>query len=279
MNNQNIVLTKIGATITDITSLVTDIDQGGSSITLGANDSIYIGSVYPFNALYLRLLSTAINNNLGVITASFWDATAFTDFYKTVDGTIVSGAPLGKSGILNFVVKDDKLPACYDSKNIPELAIDGYYSLYWTRLKTSAALDAVTLLYIGQLFLELDNTIFNQYPDLAATQYKRVYSATKADFLDQRIIATDRIISDLITMNQVISGDQFLDWRLMKEPAIHKTAELIYKAQGVKYKEDALAANKSYLQSLEPRKFGVTKTGNILKNRETYSRAPMGFYR
>jgi hypothetical protein len=280
MNNQNVVLTKIGSTVSDISAFVTDVDHAGKAITFGTGDSLYIGSVFPFNALYLRLLSTAVNNNTSVLTASFWDATAFTNFYSVVDGTILATATLGKSGIVNIIAKDDKLPARYDSRNITELGnIDGYYSLYWTKLTFSAALDAVTLLYVGQLFVEADTTIFKEYPDLAATPYLRVYGATKTEYLDQRIIATDRVISDLITMGQVITGEQFLDWRLMKEPTIHKTAELIYKAQGIKYREDMLAANKSYLHSLESRKYGITKTGNILKGQEVYERAPMGFYR
>jgi hypothetical protein len=277
MNNQNIVLTKISGTVTDITSFCTDIDHIGKSITLAPTDAIYIGSVFPFNSLYLRF-GAAVSNNASVLTASFWDAVAFTDFYKTVDGTDLSGAAFGKSGIINIIAKDDKLPACYDSRNIPEIDVDGYYSLYWTRLKVSATTDAVTLAFVGQCFLDLDSAIYRQYPDLASSQYFRVYG-TKSDWLDQRLIASDCLISDLITMNQITTGDQFLDWRLLKEPTLHKTAELIYKAQGMKYREDMLSANKSYLQSLQSRKWSISKSGNIIKTRDTYARSEMGFYR
>lgn len=278
MNNQNIVLAKISGVVTDITSLCTDVDHAGKSLTLASTDAIYIGSVFPFNSIYLRF-GAAVSNNASVLTAAFWDAVAFTNFYKTVDGTDLSGATFGKSGIINVIAKDDKLPACYDSRNIPEIAVDGYYSLYWTKLTVSVTLDAVTLAYVGQCFLENDSTIFKQYPDLASTQYFRVFGVSKTDWLDQRLIASDMLISDLITMNQITTGDQFLDWRVLKEPTLHKTAELIYKAQGMKYREDALAANKSYLQSLQSRKWSISKSGNLIKTRETYERSPMGFYR
>jgi hypothetical protein len=278
MNNQNIVLTKISGTVSDITNLVTDIDHSGKSITLTNTDAIYIGSVFPFNSLYLRFSGT-LNNNASVLSAAFWDATQFRDFYKVIDGTDTSGATFAKSGVLNLIATDQYAPACYDSKHLDELGnIDGYYSLYWTRLKVSATLDAVTLLYIGQLFVESDAAIYKLYPDLQATQYKRVFDAQKSDWLDQRLIASDILISDLITMNQIKFGEQFLDWRLLKSPALHKTAELIYKAQGMKYRDDSVNAQKAYAASLEPRKFGISH-GNIIKTQSTYESAPTRFYR
>jgi hypothetical protein len=280
MINQSIVLTKISNVITDITNFVTDVNHVGSSLTLAATDAIYIGSILPFNTLYLKLLSTAVNNNASVLSVAFWDATSFTDFYKVLDGTAVSGATLGKSGTINLIAKDDKAPCAYDSRNIAELNnVDGYYGMYWTRLKPSLLLDAITLQYVGQLFVDADTTLFMQYPDLNSTNYFKVFGATKTDWLDQRIIATDLTISELIARNQVISGEQFLDWRLMKEPALHKTAELIYRGMGVRYKDDMNQANKSFVQSLESRKYCAPKSTTLIKTGQTNQRQPMGFYR
>jgi len=135
---------------------------------------------------------------------------------------------------------------------------------------------AVSLSYVGQLFLDSDEAIYTEYPDLRFDQYKKAYSATKADFLDQRIIATDRTIAELIAKNVVSQPEQFMDWRVMKEAALHKTAELIYKALGVKYKEDAMAANKSFVAALDVKKFGF---GNLTKSRRLTEKAPTGFYR
>lgn len=279
MNNQNVVISKIGATISDITRYVTDIDQAGIDLTFGNGDSLYIGSVYPFNALYLRLLSTAVNNNASVLSVSFWNATSFVDFVSVQDGTAVAGASFGQSGILNMLAQDSTCPSAMDSKYLAEIGnLEGYYNLYWTRLKFSLAMDKVTLKYIGQLFLENDAAIYKQYPDLAAAQYKAIYG-TKTDFLDERLTATDCLISDLVTKGLILTGDQFLDWRLLKEPAIHKTAELIYRAQGQKYREDMKAANAAYIHSLETRKFGISRTGDIKKGLETYARTPKRFYR
>lgn len=279
MNNQNVVISKIGATITDITGLVTDIDHAGCDITFGNNDALYIGSVFPFNALYLRLLATAVNNNASVLTVSFWNATSFVDFIGLKDGTSLTGATFGQSGALTMLAKDDTCPASQDSKYLAEIGnLEGYYGLYWTRLKVSLATDKVTLKYVGQLFLDTDAAIYKQYPDLAATQYKAVYG-TKTDFLDERLIATDCLISDLVAKGQVLTGDQFLDWRLLKEPTLHKCAELIYKAQGQKYTEDRKAANASYIHALDTRKFGISRSGDIKKTDETYLRAPKRFYR
>lgn len=280
MINQSIVLTKISNVITDITNFVTDINHPGTSFTLTATDAIYIGSILPFNALYLKFLSTAVNNNASVLSVAFWDATSFTDFYKVLDGTLLSAATLGKSGTINLIAKDDKSPCSYDSRYIAELNnVDGYYGLYWTRIKTSATLDAVTLQYVGQLFVDADATLFMQYPDLNSANYFKVFGATKTDWLDQRIIGTDLTISELISRNQAISGEQFLDWRLMKEPAMHKTAELIYRGLGIRYKDDMNQANKSFVQSLESRKYCTSKNATLIKTGKTNQRQPMGFYR
>jgi hypothetical protein len=279
MNNQNVVISKIGVTIADITRFVTDIDHAGIDLTFGANDCLYIGSVFPFNALYLRLLSSAVNNNVSGLSVSFWNATSFVDFVSVQDDTSLAAATLGQSGALNMLAQDSTCPAATDSKYIAEIGnLEGYYGLYWTRLKFSAAMDKVTLKYVGQLFLDSDNALYKQYPDLAAAQYKAVYG-TKTDFLDERIIASDCLISDLVTKGQILTGEQFLDWRLLKEPTMHKTAELIYKAQGQKYKEDMKAANAAYIHTLETRKFGISRSGDIKKGAEAYQRAPKRFYR
>lgn len=279
MNNQSVVLSKISGVVSDITRFVTDIDQSGIDLTFGANDCLYIGSVFPFNTLYLRL-GTSLNNNSGSMAVSFWNASSFVDFIGVQDGTSVTAATLAQSGIINLLVQDNTSPACHDSKYLDEIGnFEGYYSLYWTRIKISAALDKISLKYVGQLFVENDSSIFKQYPDLAATQYKTVFGVGKTDFLDERLIASDHLISDLITKGQIITGDQFLDWRLLKECTLHKTAELIYRSQGIKYKEDVVRANSSYSKSLESRKFGISRTGDIRKGTESRLVAPRRFYR
>jgi hypothetical protein len=279
MNNQSVVLSKISGVVSDITRFVTDIDHAGIDLTFGADDCIYIGSVFPFNTLYLRL-GASFNNNLSAMAVAFWNANSFVDFIGVQDGTAVSGATLGQSGIINLLVQDNTSPGCHDSKYIDEISnFEGYYTLYWTRLKFSAAMDKINLKYVGQLFVEADAAIFKQYPDLQATQYKTVYGVGKTDFLDERVIASDLLVSDLIAKGQVLTGDQFLDWRLLKEPTLHKTAELVYKAQGVKYKDDMVRANAAYNKALDTRKFGISRSGDIRKDTESRIRAPKRFYR
>jgi len=273
--NQSVVLTKISNVVTDISSKVTDINHAGTSITLNTTDAIYIGTPLPFNALYLRL-GTNKNSNASVLNFSFWDASTFRAFLSVQDGTAAAGKTLAASGIVQLIVKDEYMPCSNDSQYIADIGVDGYYDLYWTKITVSVLTTAVSLSYVGQLFLDSDEAIYTEYPDLRFDQYKKAYSATKADFLDQRIIATDRTIAELIAKNVVSQPEQFMDWRVMKEAALHKTAELIYKALGVKYKEDAMAANKSFVAALDVKKFGF---GNLTKSRRLTEKAPTGFYR
>lgn len=275
MINQSVVLTKISGVVTDITSLVTDINHAGTSVTLDVADSIFIGTPLPFNAIYLRL-GTGLNTVDSSLSVSFWDASTFRTFLAVQDGTKAAAKTLAQSGTVGLVVQDMYMPCSNDSQYISEIGVDGYYNLYWTRLTVSVKTSAVDLLYIGQLFLESDNALYMEYPDLKFDQYKKAFSPSKVDFLDQRIVATDRVIAELIAKNVVCNPESFMDWRVMKEAALHKTAELIYKALGVKYKEDAIAANKSFVAALDVKKFGF---GNLTKSKRLTEKAPSGFFR
>ena len=268
MINQNVVLSKISGSIEDITYKLTDVSHAGASLTLTSSDAIYIGSELPFNSLYIRL-GTKVNDNVANIKYAFYSGNEFVDFTRVLDGT----NKLAKSGVLNLIAADTKHPSPQDTKNIDELAIEGYYGLYWTKIYTSASLDEIDFKYFGQLFLESDQALFMEYPELSNPAFYKAFGLidgkNKTDWLDQRVIATDRVIADLIARGFVVSGDQFLDWRLMKEATIHKCAEIIYKSQGQRYKEDYLMANKSYQQSLENKKFSVAKSPVIIKNSTT----------
>ena len=268
MINQNVVLSKISGSIEDITYKVTDVSHAGASLTLTSSDAIYIGSELPFNSLYIRL-GAQVNNNAANLKYAFYTGNEFVDFTRILDGTNT----LAKSGVVNLIAADTKSPSAQDTKNITELAIEGYYGLYWTKISPSASLDVIDFKYFGQLFLESDQALFMEYPELSNPSFYKTFGLidgkNKIDWLDQRIVATDRVIADLIARGFVVSGDQFLDWRLMKEATIHKCAEIIYKSQGQRYKEDYLVANKAYQLSLENKKFSVAKAPVIVKNSST----------
>lgn len=267
MLNENVILTKISNVISDVTFKVTDLNHSGLDITLSSTDAIYIGSELPFNSLYLRL-GSKVNNNAASLNFAYYTGAEFTSFTRILDGT----STLSKSGIVNLIAKDTIAPSAQDTINIPDFAIDGYYGLYWTKITTSALLDEINLKYVGQLFVETDQAIYVEYPELANPQFFKAFGLVdgknKIDWLDQRLLATDRVISDLISRGHVRSGSQFLDWRLMKDATLHKTAEIIYNSQGQRYKEDAIAANAAYILALENRKFGIVKTPTVVKSSE-----------
>lgn len=269
MLNNNVVLTKISGVIEDITFKVTDLNHTGIDLTLTASDSIFIGSELPFNSIYFRL-GTKVNNNAASLGVTYYSGNGFTSFIRKLDGTNV----FAKSGVMNLIATDTVAPSSQDTRNIAELDnIDGYYGLYWTKITPSATLDQVTLKYVGQLFLENDSTLYIEYPELSNQQFFKAFGLidgkNKTDWLDQRLLATDRVIADLTAKGHVVSGSQFLDWRVMKDATIHKCAELIYKSQGQRYKEDWVAANNSYLRALDCKKFEIVKTPTVIKSAES----------
>ena len=279
MLNQSVVLTNISDTIKDISNAVTDIHDSGKSITLTTNDSIFIGTKLPFNNLYLKF-DTNFNTNASNLSVSFWDGSRFYDFYKVVDGTSLSGACLGQNGTIQLIPTNEVGPNSYDSKYISELKnVDGYYDYFWTRLNFSANLTQITLKYVGQLFLESDIELTTFYPDLKNTNYMKIYDSLKTDWLEQRLIATDEVINELVSRGYVSFGEQFLDWRLMKEVTIHKTASIIYRGLGPKLRDDAKEADSLFLKSLDSRKFGINKKANALKDNCAFEDSKNGFYR
>ena len=152
--------TDAGATWTDYSSAAQDEDADthvdlSSLSTLVNGDAVYIGATTAFRGLDVDV--DGANGNSSVLTASYWNGSAWTDTSDT-DGTISSGKTMGQDGTITWSV-----PSAWSAGSLNNILQNldgggsfqstaaaapqyGYQDLFWVRLEVSAALDsAVTL--------------------------------------------------------------------------------------------------------------------------------------
>lgn len=242
-----------------------------STITLDVNDYIYIGSFLPFNNKYIELPTpNAVTTSIiiEVFTGTEW--TPVSDY---LDFTNSGGAPFGKSEILQFTPPNwDKAWAYVDravnNDNLPEFANGpDIYQKYWLRIGFS---DPVTIEinYIGNLFCD-EFDLLAEYPQFTSTTIKNSWSVGKSDWLNQRVIASEYVITDLKKRNIIIDRSQVVELETLKEPTIYRTASLIFTGLGARnYAQEITKAINDYKDSMNQTKFEQDVNGNGVKDRQ-----------
>lgn len=268
--------------LVDLTYKVTDIDDAGVNLNITASKELFIGSTFPFLSMYFGL-GTNINAVASVMTPSIWNGSDFVDFPRWEDGTASAlDATLSKSGMVRFISKDTIAPARDNSNRVDGIEVDGWYDYYWTRFKFNATLDDVDFKFIGVLLVESDEEIYRFYPILKDQKYRTLINgnnASKTTWLDERIIASDLVCSELIKRGKVQSPFQFIDPRTLKEAAIHRTAELIFRALGGNKKDDVEMARKAFTSALDVRMNTASYRPNNLNTCDIRVRSETRFIR
>lgn len=104
----------------------------GAILATPASDRIYIGASSTFDGLSVRVSSA--NANASVLTAKYWNGTAWTSLSAT-DGTASSGKAFGQAGRVTWT-----MPTAWDPRSLN--GTSEYF--YWVELSVSAALTAGT---------------------------------------------------------------------------------------------------------------------------------------
>lgn len=281
INQLQVLLRDNISSLVDLTYKVTDIDDSGVTLSLDSSKELFIGTTFPFLSIYLGLGATNVNTVDSVMTPSVWNGSEFIDFPRVEDGTSDTGVTLANSGIIRFVSKDTITPSRGNSRDVDGIQVDGWYDYYWTRLKFDATLDDVDLKFIGVLFVESDEELYRFYPILRDQKYRTIFAgnSSKTTWLDERIIASDLICSELIKRGRVNSPFQFIDPRTIKEAAIHRTAELIFRGLGGNRKDDVEIARKSFITALEVKLGTISYKPNNLNTSDIRVRKDARFVR
>lgn len=250
--NQNGTLTDLSIALSDIHSQTVVVDY------TDAVDYIYLGSDLPFNHRHFDL--SVVNIVASTVSVDLWTGSEWVPAIDIIDQTSLAGASLGRDGIIAWRPDEDESSWSWDdtddmsASGLQTLKIKG---LYWARLSWSAELtDTMAFNYIGYKFTS-DAELESEYPELALSSLKTAFKAGKTDWNEQILVASEYIIQDLRQMNVITSMNQILDWRTFSKAAVHKTAEIIFRAFGDDYANNLLEANREYKKSLQLKQYNV----------------------
>ena len=223
-----------------------------TSVTLNmvaVDDYLYLGSDLPFNHRYFEMAT--VNTSSSVISVEILDGNAWVDAVDVLDQTIgVAGKTLSQSGIISWSLARNTSWGKEDTtEDIPALASLKIYNMYWARMKVSASLlSSTSVKYVGHKFAN-DEDMFIYYPDLATSQMLTSHTAGKTTWNSQHIMAAEEIILKLRKDRKVVSSNQVFDWTAFNLAAIHKCAEIAFRAFGADYKEAQDAAKTDYYKA------------------------------
>lgn len=210
-------------------------------------DYLYIGSRFPFNSFYIRL--SVLNIIASTMTIKIWDGNSW---ISTVD-LIDESAGLTGNGYVTFVPsKANSGWASDDTVNnngaerVTGLGNVTIYDMFWMRISLGTTITLTTALdWIGHIFCS-DTDLYSEYPIFNSSSLKTAYAAGKTTWEEQRVMASNIIIEDMIYKGLIIHQGQILDHRKFKLACISKTAQMIFTALGDDYKDDAKAAKDEY---------------------------------
>jgi hypothetical protein len=219
-------------------------------------DYIYIGSIVPFNHLYIDVKTA--NTTTSSLTIEVYNNNVWESCVDILDNTSVGGKTLSQSGIVQFAL--DYLKGwSYESysNDIPELAGSKLYDMHWLRIGVSASLSLTTTInYIGHRFCTA-NDLYSLYPLLNNAGLLEAYKTGKTSWDEQILIASEFIIRDLIGRGIIKAGGQIFDYQRFKHPCIYKTAEVILGAFGSAYTDERNDARKAYNDNINSGRFNI----------------------
>lgn len=258
LDTQRIILSKDGV-LSDLSLPLCDYLADSSVLNLEADtDYLYIGSLVPFNHLYIDVkVANTTNSSLSI---QVYNNNTWEDCVDVIDGTKTGAKTLAKSGIVQFALSSQK-GWSYESYSydIPELSVTNIFDFYWCRISVSVDLFATTEInYIGHRFCT-DTDINSMYPMLNNSNLMTAYKTGKTNWLEQILTASEFIIRDLQGRGLIKAAGQIFDYGRFKNPCIYKTVEIIFGALGQGYTDERNDARKAYQDDMHNARFNFDR--------------------
>lgn len=260
--------------ISDMTANLDKFQSGVETVSIvAAEDYIYIGSILPFNHIYIDMGST-VNDNVSAMTVAYWDSGAFRDAVNLIDETSSSSKTLAQSGHVSWTPDRDyswiREDTNYSGNSVTGLTTVEIYDMYWARLAFSADLTTdMNISWIGQIFSD-DDDLGAEHADLIRSGFMTAFEAGKADWKEQHVIAGRLMINDLIKKKEIVEGDQILSREDLREASVKKVAQIIYNGMGNDYstqRDDAKKEYKDRINTLIP-KVDKNKNARLDRNEQ-----------
>ena len=212
---------------------------------VAAEDKFYIGSILPFNNIYIGMGAVVIAET-SAMSLKIWDGSTWNSAVEINDGTAAGGATLAQSGVVRFVPDKDKSWSIDDTTEITELSAITIYDRYWVQLSMSADLTtSVELNWVGNIFSD-DNALGAEFPDLVRSEVIATFEAGKTNWNEQHQVAATIIEKDLISKGKIQNSNQILTIEDLELASVQKVAGIIYNALGDDYTDQYIAAEKEY---------------------------------
>ena len=246
-------------------------------------DDVYIGSELPFNSLFFDIASA--NAVAAVPTISYWDGSTWQSMVEVLDETSSGGASLAQSGHITWVtdknyswVSEDTVGSNGNEK-ITGLGNATVYDLFWIKIEFNATLTNTTEInFIGPKFCE-DADVTGEHTMFGVTAFKSNYESGKTDWEKEIILASRLLVEDLIDKATIVSGDQLLRRRKLRDACVSKVAELVYSNLGDDYENDATKARNEYSKRLNKKNYGADKNSNARLDKKEMGVMTGGLYR
>ena len=249
------------AVLSDKSTALNNYYSGAASITfVAADDKLYIGSLHPFNSIYLKL-SAGAGSDAG-LSVKYWDSSQWRSVVEVIDET--SG--MQNSGYLSWQVdrqygwdRDDTVDA-NGVANIPALGNVTIYDKFW--IEVSMATDVTfTMDWIGQIFSD-DNELFTEYPELNNSTLLDIIKTEKTDYEEQNVRASRLLVEDLVARGIIEHQSQILDRTKMTTISVCKAAEIVYTMLGDDYLDQKRAARAEYDKRIKRGLWNVDLNGD-----------------
>lgn len=259
------------ASFTDITKEVNDYKTGTVSLSIDTDDYLYFGSFLPFNHKFFKL--SAVNSTISKPIIETFDGIEWDTVVDSIDYTESGGASFGQTGVLQFtpnlfetnwsiVSRTTQTPNLTEFQNGPEI-----YEKYWMRLSWSANPITFDLDYVGSKFCD-DDDLYAEYPYFNNDSIRMAWDTSKTTWEEQQITASEYIIFELKRRNIIVERSQVLELSTLKEPAIHRTAHIIWNGLGAgNYEDEINKSAKLYTDSMNQNKFETDNDGDGRKDR------------
>ncbi len=254
---------------TDITKQVNTYDTGSSALTFDAGDYLYVGSFYPINHKFFKLTA---NVTVAAPTIEVYGSSQWRSVVDVLDYTELGGASFGQTGILQFTPdQDESWGIVNDTSEEPGLTefTSGpvIYNKYWTRIGFDTPGVSCSISYVGSLFAS-ESDLFAEYSHLRENVLLDSWETGKTDWEEQRVIASEYIVTDLKKRSIIIERSQILDTSILQEPCVHKAAQMIFSGLGPKnYADEIASAATRYGDAINLGKFEVDANANGQKDR------------
>lgn len=207
-------------------------------LTLSATGHVYVGQYFPFNNFYVEV-STA-STGAATLDVEYWEGSQWRDAVDLLDGTKLSGATLGRTGVIQFSPdlhhSWPMVPSTSDTSSIPELSTVTIYDLYWMRFSPSDDI-AATIKRISYAFCT------NQHLrdlDPEVDNFLEIWGgSTKTNWNDQIVLASQHVVATLKSGGLIKDRANILRFDDIYLATAYKTLAIIFSRLGSNYVDKA----------------------------------------